>query len=623
VQLYAGSTRDFIRDTIQQDIAKKLGDAYFEYFRFRASASEFNSWQNSLVALTAHLQYANLMDNGIALELRLPLTSARLDALLTGHDDGARSKAVIVELKQWSSVQPSEIDDCVVTHLGGRLRDVPHPSLQAANYREYLADMNSSFYDSADAVGLEACAWLHNLQPESYDRLSGAEFAHLIDRAPLFGGRNVMDFQSFLHTRLGGGGGMEVLKRVSAGKYAPSKGLMSHAAAVIKGEPTYTLLDDQIVAFNLIRGLAQKGLHARAQHTVVVVKGGPGTGKSVLALNVMAQLLQEGKNVQHATGSRAFTGSLRRKLGTRVRPLLQYFNSYGQADRGEIDVLIMDEAHRIRETSNSRFTKSAKRSDRAQVDELIDAARVAVFFVDDHQSVRPGEIGSSQLIREAAVRFDAKYLEAQLETQFRCAGSDRYVDWLDQLLAIRKTGTSHLGAIEDFDFQIVSSPAEIERMLREKAALGYSARMTAGFCWPWSDPRDDGTLEDDVVIGDYRRPWNAKPEAARLARGIPKADVWATDPKGLEQVGCVYTAQGFEFDYVGVIWGRDLVHRAGDGEWSGQTAMSHDRVVRTRAKARFTDCVKNAYRVLMTRGMKGCYVHFIDDETERFVREHM
>ena len=168
----------------------------------------------------------------------------------------------------------------------------------------------------------------------------------------------------------------------------------------------------------------------------------------------------------------------------------------------------------------------------------------------------------------------------------------------------------------------MSSPDELEAAIRSRAAGGHSARMTAGFCWRWSDPLDGGGLVNDVVIGEYARPWNARPEARRLARGIPKALLWAHDPRGIDQVGCVYTAQGFEFDYVGVIWGRDLTYDLDRQAWVGNPAQSYDSVVK-RAKGQFVDLVKNTYRVLLTRGLKGCFVYFADKDTERFVRSRI
>lgn len=623
MQLYAGSTSEFMSDAVQHLVAEKLGNSYYEFYRFRASASEFNSWQNSLSALNTQLHYSSLHDNGIALELRLPLTSARLDALITGRDRAGRDNAVIVELKQWSSVEASEIDETVRTHLGGQLRDVPHPSVQVGNYRNYLADTNSAFQVETDSIVLSACSWLHNLDDASRDFLKSDLFKTSLAEAPLFSGHDAAQFSDYLKESLGGGVGMPVLDRIIHGRYAPSKKLLEHTARVIKGDPVYTLLDDQIVAYNSILTMARKGLRTKSERAVIVVKGGPGTGKSVLALRVMAELLAEQKNVQHATGSKAFTENLRKQLGARSKPLLQYFNSYSGADPGVVDVLICDESTRIRTSSNNMYTPKAKKSDTPQIDELIEAAKLSVFFIDDHQAVRPGEVGSAALIRETAIAHNALYRETELHTQFRCAGSDQYVDWVDQALEVRKTGEVKLGPNSGFDFQICDSPQLLEESIRAQADSGFTARVVAGFCWPWSNPNPDGTLVDDVRIDEFQRPWNAKPDAARLKKGIPKSNFWASDPGGIDQIGCVYTAQGFEFDYVGVIFGNDLQFDTEANEWIGVPSASYDRVVKTKSGARFVDNVKNTYRVLMTRGMRGCYVYFADRETREYFRARM
>jgi hypothetical protein len=172
---------------------------------------------------------------------------------------------------------------------------------------------------------------------------------------------------------------------------------------------------------------------------------------------------------------------------------------------------------------------------------------------------------------------------------------------------------------DDFDFRIVGSVRELERMIRAHAAQGATARLVAGFCWPWSDPDEEGQLVPDVRVGEWSMPWNAKSEARRLGPGIPKSDFWASAKEGIDQVGCVYTAQGFEFDYVGVIFGPDLVYKPMDGGWVGQRDQSNDRVVRRGVTDQeFTDFVKSTYRVLLTRGLRGCYVHFVDVATRDF-----
>jgi DUF2075 family protein len=396
---------------------------------------------------------------------------------------------------------------------------------------------------------------------------------------------------------------------------------MEHVSQAIRTKAPWVLLDEQLVVFETILAAASGSVSARKKH-VVIVRGGPGTGKSVIAINLLGELMRRGSNAQYATGSKAFTETLWSILGSRSKQVLRYFNSYATAPPDSVDVLICDESHRIRETSANRFTKKELRSTKPQVSELLDAAKVSVFLVDDRQVVRPNEIGSSEYIRVEAEARDCIVSEFDLEVQFRCAGSAGFVNWVNNTLEIERTANVLWDGAEGFDFQIMGSVWELDRAIREKAAEGVSARVAAGFCWPWSPPRNDGTLVDDVVVGDYRRPWDAKPGNWKLAPGIPSASLWATDPNGIEQVGCVYNIQGFELDYIGIIWGRDLVYDFDKGGWVGDKTESSDQIVK-RSKEKFVELVKNTYRVLLSRGMKGCYVYFMDKNTERFVRTRM
>jgi uncharacterized protein len=619
LQLYAGSSADFIEDAVQRRIAEKIGDAFYDYFRFRVSASEFNSWRNSLAALASQFRYSGIMDHGVVLEMQLPYSSARLDCLIFGKSPSSVDSAVLVELKQWTEVRPSEWDECVESVVGGGMRKVLHPCVQATRYVEYLADSSQAFHPG-EGIGLFPCAWLHNMHPGAMGALTATPFRQLLKATPLFVSSDADKLTSFLQEHVGQGAGIPLMERAIKSKHAPSRKLLAHTAKLIAGEPTYRLIDDQVVAFNAVLSNLRRAMKSKTQKAVVIVKGGPGTGKSVIALNLLGTLAKLGINAHHATGSKAFTENLWRVLKPRTRAHIRFFNNYGQAERDSIDVLLADEAHRIRNSSNHRFTPVAKRSERSQIDELIEVARVSVFFIDDHQAVRPGEVGSTTLLREAAIRFGARCDEIDLRTQFRCAGSDEYIDWLDQLLEIRKTGVTSLPN-DAFQFEIIEEVEDLDRLIKGRVAEGYDARLMAGYCWPWSEAREDGTLVDDVIVGAFSRPWNARPEAKRLAKGIPTAQFWASDPGGTGQVGCVYTAQGFEFDYAGVIWGPDLVIR--DGKWVGQPSASRDHVVKTRAGARFTDCVKNTYRVLMTRGLKGCYLSVIDDETRAYITSRM
>ncbi len=610
---------DFIRETTHNQIAEKLRDAFFAYYRYRPSPGEVNSWKNSLRAMALIVQDAKLNDHGVILEYQLPLSSKRLDFMICGIDGDKRDQAVIVELKQWDTCERSDIDKLVISRVGGAKRELLHPSVQVGQYQQYLEDTHTAFHEGDSPIKLSSCAYLHNYSRAANDPLVDSKFAEVLTLYPLFDADGAGKLSQYLKSRMAYGAGAGILQRIEESRYKSSKKLMDHVAQTVKTRSPWILLDEQLVVFEHILATVDQAIFGKKKQ-LVLVKGGPGTGKSVLAINLLAQLVKRERNAHYATGSKAFTETLWDILGARSKAIFKYFNSYGVAEFNAIDVLICDEAHRIRQTSNSRFTPKEKRSSKAQLQELIDASKVAVFFIDDRQVVRPNEIGSSQYIRELASAKGYELSEYELTVQFRCAGSDGFVNWVNNTLQIERTANVLWdGANEVFDFRIFESPEALETEIRKKSSEGFTARVAAGFCWPWSDPNPDGTLPDDVVIGGFKRPWDAKPGAKKLAPGIPSASLWATDPNGINQIGCVYNIQGFELDYVGVIWGKDLVYSFDGQQWVGNKQESADQTVK-RSKEQFADLVKNTYRVLLSRGLKGCYVYFMDKDTEHYVR---
>lgn len=615
MRLYSGSSQQFIEDTYQNRIAHKVRESYFQQMGYLPPESEVNAWRNSLRATSMVFDRARLTDHGVIVEYQLPLTSSRLDCMVCGRDGGSKDNAVIIELKQWGRCMPADGEREVLTWLGSADREVLHPSVQAGQYKMYLEDCHTAFYNP-DGITLSACAYLHNYSPRVDDPLLSAKFRQVIESTPLFTAEDVPRLERYLIAKLESGQGLEILRKVEESRYRPSKKLMAHVASMIRGSPEFVLLDDQLIVYDKVLSIVRRGF-LDARKTVLIIRGGPGTGKSVIAINLMADLLRQGFNSQYATGSRAFTQTLRKVIGPRGGVQFKYFNSYTTADYNAVDVLIADEAHRIRKTSNVRFTRRDKRRNVAQIEELIRASKVVVFFIDDDQVVRPDEIGSVRYIREYAEKSGSAVLEYELQTQFRCAGSSAFVNWVNNTLGIRGTANQTWSRDEAFEFRVVDSPEDLEELIVRRAGEGYSARMTAGYCWPWSNPTPDGNLVNDVAIGSFRRPWNARPEAKKLAKGIPKALTWAHDPGGIAQIGCVYTAQGFEFDYVGVIFGTDLRYSRSVQSWEGHPENSCDPVVK-RSGERFLDLVKNTYRVLLTRAMKGCYIHFVDKDTERY-----
>ena len=594
MRLYSGSTTQFVEDTYRNQIAEKLRLSFFEQFRFNPSDSEVRSWQNSMRAVSQVIEHNDLNDNGIILEYQLPLTSKRLDALLTGVNDDDIENAVIIELKQWGKCSSSTSPNEVVTFVGGNQREVLHPSVQVGQYHLYLFDTHTVFYES-NPVSLSSCSYLHNYHSFNGDEIHAPKFNEWLDKYPVFTADDVPKLSEYLTERLANGNGMEILAKVEKSDYRPSKKLMDHVGNVIKGKSEYILLDDQLVAYDKVYTCAKVGFHDK-EKSVVIIKGGPGTGKSVIAINLMADLLLAGYNTHYATGSKAFTETLRKVIGPRGTPQFKYFNSYSNADYNSLDVLIADEAHRIRKTSNNRFMKASDRSNLLQIEELINIAKVPVFLIDDDQIVRPDEIGSVELIKQYAEKMDCNLYEYELKAQFRCAGSDGFVNWINNTLGIKKTANVLWDTSEGFDFQIFSSPIDLDDAIKDKVEEGFTARMTAGFCWEWSKKlNSDNTLKNDVVIGEYVKPWNAQHNATNLSPGIPKAHHWAYDPYGIDQIGCVYTAQGFEFDYVGVIFGLDLRYDLDNQKWIGDKNESYDWVVK-RSGDKFIDLIKNTYQ---------------------------
>jgi DUF2075 family protein len=583
-------------------LGPQLARRFADRLLYEPAQSEVRSWLNSLPAVAGELAAAGLDDVEVLLEYTLPLTSRRLDVLLLGRRPKAGAiSAVVWENKQWTSGDIDSVEERIVTVLGRRLL---HPQQQVHSYVEYLTDFNQLAHEGR--LQVSGLAFLHNATTTEVAPLRSARLPDLA-QYPMFTGDESGRLRTFLTERISSDGAAEAADEFLRARIRPSKQLLQHVQAQIKGHDAFTLLDQQRVALEVVLHAVDESRRSNRK-TVVIVTGGPGSGKSVIATAVLGRLASRGYNIAHATGSKSFTTTLRKRVGTRAGNLFRYFNQFGAVERNDMDVLVADEAHRIRISSNSRYTKAGRRSTRPQVDELLQAARVPLFLLDEHQVVRPEEIGTVETIEDAARRNDAEVIRVDLDAHFRCGGSEAYLAWLRRLLGIVPGGPIPWVRDEVFDLRRAASPAELERALKQKVQEGYSARMAAGFCWPWSDPKGDH-LVDDVTIGEWRRPWNLKPE--KRLKGIPSASLWASDPGGFEQVGCIYTAQGFEYDYSGVIVGPDLVWR--ESGWVADSSASKDTVVRRATN--FSELARHAYRVLLTRGLIGCVIFSVDRET--------
>ena len=581
--------------------------------RRTASASEIRSWDASLAALAADLEQAKLDGVEVLVEHQLPLSSKRVDVVLAGeHPRRGGPSYVVVELKQWTSAELFEGEPELVLQPTYGPRPVLHPVAQVRGYVEYMLDFLGALHATDDV--LAGVAYLHNATD---DRVAALRGYPQDERGRLFTAQDRGAFMGYLRTRLSPTNAAVHADRLLHSFVAPSKQLLAVAAEELRIREQFVLLDEQRVAFDLVLHEVEKARRGDSK-SVIIVSGGPGTGKSVIALSLLGELGRRGIRVAHATGSRSFTQTLRKVTGRRTAALFRYFNQFMDVEPNSLDVLIADEAHRLRETSANRWTKAELRSDKRQVDELIDAARVPVFLLDQNQVVRPGEMGTIEDIEKHARERGLDVHQVDLNAQYRSGGSAQYVEWVERLLGLVPGGPVPWDGDDRFEVRTAPSPSAMEQALAEKLAAHQNARMAAGYCWTWSDPRSDGSLVPDVRIGDWSRPWNLKGD--RAVRDAPPAALWASDERGFSQVGCVYTAQGFEYEWNGVLLGPDLVWRT--DRWVAVRSANRDpdfRNTKRVSDADFDLLVRNVYKVLLTRGLRGVFLHSTDAETQDFL----
>lgn len=609
------SAESLVGSPMERRLASILSDHVKKTTGRRPSSSEKNSWPASIPVLARDLIEAGLGKVEMLIEYQLPLTSKRADVVLAGVDARTGGDTyVVVELKQWSQADLFE-DDAHLVLVEGYHRPVSHPLLQVQGYCDYIADFVGPLSEHPDAV--RGVAYLHNAADFDVRDLFDLSTT---ERTRLFTKTRRGAFLDYLRAQFAPASGAGAADRLLNGAVRPSKQLLEVAAEEIKNREQFILIAEQRTAYDMVWHAVRKARQADAKE-VVVVTGGPGSGKSVIALSLLGELSRRGYSVLHATGSRSFTQTMRRNVGkgsSRVQNMFKYFNSFMQAEPNDLDVLVCDEAHRIRATSANRFTRAAQRTGRPQVDELIAAARVPVFLLDEHQVVKPNEIGTVEAIKAHAAALGINVQHVPLDGQFRCGGSRKYEDWVLRLLGLEPGGPDEWTGDDHFQVRLAGSPGEMEDFLRDRLKDGYSARISAGYCWPWSDPRPDG-LVNDVRIGDWARPWNVKGE--RAIGDAPPSALWATFDGGFEQVGCVYTAQGFEYDWSGVVLGPDIVARNGRLITVREANADPDFKRRSVTDLQYARHIRNIYKVLLTRGMVGTVIYAVDPQTQEFLAD--
>lgn len=613
---YLAPKSQFLQDApVIQD---KVSDAVLKNFNLKVGKSEYESWKNSLGNAMSHIMYSNAIpdDAGIAIEYRLEGRKFRMDFVISGLDNQGNESVVIIELKQWTDIQFSDLEEHVRTPLGKGLVSTRHPSYQAWSYQSHLEQYNQYVYETG--VKVTACAYLHNCADSTV--ISDSKYENALRRAPIFLKGGHLELQALIESKIKHGMGTEILERIDSSPMRPSKQLADAVGNMLNGQEEFVLLDEQKTVYEtIIRNARQTQVSGKK---VLVVKGGPGTGKSVISINALAALTGERLNVKYVTANAAprdvFSAKLKSLVkGDVVRHLFSGSGSFTTAEDDEMDVLIVDEAHRLRMKSGM-FRNMGE----SQTKEIIKTAKFSVFFIDEAQKVTWSDVGEISRIKAHAAELGADVEIMELVSQFRCNGSDDYMAWLDGTLGVQENVDNYFTK-EGFDFQIFDSPTALHAEIRKKNEVNNKSRVVAGYCWNWASKKDSKAF--DIVMPEYgyKAQWNLSEYGNK----------WIMDPKSVDEVGCIHTCQGLEVDYVGVIIGDDLIVRNGelvtDPGARAKTDKSLAGYIKERkenpaeAEVKADELIRNTYRTLMTRGMKGCYVYFTNEETRKYFEARM
>jgi DUF2075 family protein len=615
--VYSATRDEFVSDVEDNRIHDRIGREFERRLRRRAPEREVAAWRNSMQFMAGVLRHSQVPgDAGVSIEFVVPMTAKRVDFILTGRDAQERETAVIVELKQWSDVSATTRDAIVKTHLGGSLVECVHPSYQAWTYAQLIEDYNATVQD--ERIRLEPCAYLHNLDRE--DAIRDSRYEEHLARAPVFLSSDARRLADFLDRFVKTGDRDRLMYRIEHGRIRPSKGLTEALASMLEGNREFLMIDDQKQVYETSIDLAHRAQNGKRQ--VLLVQGGPGTGKSVVAVNLLVELTRRGMLAQYTSRNAAprdvyaalLSGTMKR---TRIQSLFKGSGSYVDVEPRTFGALIVDEAHRLTEKSGLYGNLGDH-----QVAEIIRAAGFSVFFLDENQRVTLADVGNRETILVHARAAKAEVHELELRSQFRCAGSDGYLAFVDSLLQIRENANPTI-ATDEYDFRVFDDPCEMRTAITALDGGATSARMVAGYCWDWKSKKDRSKFDIVIPGTGFAAQWN-------LAQN---STLWMISDGSIEQVGCIHTCQGLEVDYIGVIVGPDLVVRNGVVQTDALRRSRSDKSVRgirswlkrdpAEAKAAAATIIQNTYRTLMTRGRRGCFVYCTDPETAEWFRSHI
>lgn len=614
--IYSGTKEQFDNDVYSGMIGTKIECAFKAKGLAHHNDSEFISWENSLKEMQRVLSCDDFpADIQVAVELQIPQTSKRVDFLIGGIDSYDQEHVIVVELKQWTEASKTDTDGIVRTYTGGSLKSVTHPSYQAYSYAKTIENFNATVQD--ELIGLHPCAYLHNYRPDKFEEITAPIYHEILDLAPLYIKSEGEKLRNFISKYIKRGPRGDLLYKIDNGKLRPSKALQDTIVSMLNGNEEFIMIDEQKVVYEAVKELVKKAQSNQQKYTIIV-EGGPGTGKSVVAIQLLVNLIAtENLIVSYVTKNSAPREVYFEKLKkgkakhSYVQALFKGSGCFVDCPTDFYHCLIVDESHRLNAKSGMFQNKGEN-----QIKEIINSSRVSVFFIDEAQVVTSKDIGSIAEITYWAEKLGSvvyKGEQYQLSSQFRCNGSDGYIAFIDDILGMGEPNQHHGNFDIDYDIRVFDNPNEMREALREKNKINNKSRMLAGYCYEWVSKKNS-YLSDIMLPGDFKATWNYN-----------NTKTWAIDKDSFEQVGCIHTSQGLEFDYVGVIIGLDLryedQHVITDCSKRARTDQSLKGLKKRNDYAEVVDrIIRNTYKTLLTRGQKGCYIYCEDEALRAYLK---
>lgn len=605
---YNETIKQFNIDVLNNDIISKISK------NLHAGKSEQYAWQDAAVYMKNILELANLPDNiEIGMELKIPITNNRIDFLIAGLNNEQQKTLLVIELKRWASVTKTDKDNLVNADDTRYGQDSLHPSFQAYSYKINLEAYNETII--SENIDIKSCSYLHNLRQDK--DIKDNFYQEILEKSPIFSANDNQKLADFIKSHVSKAHHNKLLFQIESSKIKPSEMLMNTLEDELNNNQVFTLLDKQEICYQNIKKVIKDNAN-NDKKQVIIVRGGAGTGKSVIAIKILNDFIQQEKLCFYVTKNSAVRTVYGKKLsGKRNDYLRTLFMSIIKISRDRpldaYDCLVIDEAHRLPKRSKAGNILLGQ----DLIEEIINATKFSVFFIDEKQQVDIRDYATIDQITKTAKRLGATVHDndnLKLEAQFRCSGNDEYINIIDSVLYNEEPKYEN---IEEYDVKVFNDINKWYEAILEKINTTSNSRMLAGDVFDWITKDDDNLY--DIEIGDIKLKWN-------------KDTSFSAQENQKYRVGHIDSVQGLEFDYVGLIIGNDLIYNPITKKIETNYLMHPINAGHFRRHGRknplkedlpmIDKIIRNTYNVLLKRGIKGCYIYCMDKNLSKYLKQY-